>query len=397
MKDQEDPLPDMFAFEKKKQKEVKRKYEDWLAKHDLLEQQQADLDLYEGKIYPAETNPKADALEQQVMQDLAEVTSTDVSKEGAAKTVKHAVIHRRKNMEEASADDAIYINDVKNRIEKMADSGVFDKLLSDYKGKPNRAEKLAEAIPYIIEAPRRLRDLAHDLNATGAFDKGHIHIQPADVEAIQPFVADLIAETGKRHTELKDGKEVEVYDDPQAVGEVASKMAQVINANHQGEEGFVPIDGSDILSEHVLPLVKQQIVPEGIDYKNLSPEMKAAIDSIRDWYNYTYDWLKDNHTLKEDTGYNADYVNHIWDKEKSNKRAYAMYVENRQRTKSPNEKPRTISTLMEGVYAGLVPKTTDITKMMAYYSRSNIEAWANKTMLQELTGLNVIERNEKER
>lgn len=394
MKDQEDPMPDMFAFEKKKQEEVKRKYEDWLARHELLEQQQADLDLYEGKIYPAETNPKADALEQQVMQDLAEVTSTDVSKEGAAKTVKHAVIHRRKNMEEASADDAIYINDVKNRIEKMADSGAFDKLLSDYQGKPNRAEKLAEAIPYIIEAPRRLRDLTHDLNATGAFDKGHIHIQPADVEAIQPFVADLIAQTGKRHTELKDGKEVEVYDDPQAVGEVASKMAQAINANHQGEEGFVPIDGSDILSEHVLPLVKQQIVPEGIDYKNLSPEMKAAIDSIRDWYNYTYDWLRDNHTLREDTGYNADYVNHIWDKEKSDKQAYAMYVENRQRTKSPNEKPRTISTLMEGISVGLVPKTTDITKMMAYYSRSNIEAWVNKTMLQELSGLNVIKRNE---
>lgn len=394
MKDQEDPMPDMFAFEKKKQEKVKRKYEDWLARHELLEQQQADLDLYEGKIYPAETNPKADALEQQVMQDLAEVTSTDVSKEGASKIVKHAVIHRRKNMEEASADDAIYINDVKNRIEKMADSGAFDKLLSDYKGKPNRAEKLAEAIPYIIEAPRRLRDLANDLNATSAFDKGHIHIQPADVEAIQPFVADLIAQTGKRHTELKDGKEVEVYDDPQAVGEVASKMAQAINANHQGEEGFVPIDGTDILSEHVLPLVKQQIVPDGIDYKNLSPEMKAAIDSIRDWYNYTYDWLKDNHTLKEDTGYNADYVNHIWDKEKSDKQAYAMYVENRQRTKSPNEKPRTISTLMEGISVGLVPKTTDITKMMAYYSRSNIEAWVNKTMLQELSGLNVIKRNE---
>lgn len=394
MKDQEDPLPDMFAFEKKKQEEVKRKYEDWLAKHDLLEQQQADLDLYEGKIYPAETNPKADALEQQVMQDLAEVTSTDVSKEGAAKTVKHAVIHRRKNMEEASADDAIYINDVKNRIEKMADSGVFDKLRSDYKGKKNRAEKLAETIPYIIEAPRRLRDMAHNLNATGVFDKGHIHIQPADVEAIQPYVTDLITETAKKHTEIKKGKEIEVYDDPKAVSEVASKMAQAINANHQGEEGFVPIDGSDILSEHVLPLVKQQIVPEGIDYKNLSPEMKATLDSIRDWYNYTYDWLKDNRTLREDTGYNADYVNHIWDKEKSDKQAYAMYVENRQRTKSPNEKPRTISTLMEGISVGLVPKTTDITKMMAYYSRSNIEAWVNKTMLQELSGLNVIERNE---
>ncbi len=394
MADKENPMPDMFSFEKQKQDEARQKYEDWLTRHELNEQNDADLDLYEGKIYPAETNPEADALEQRVMQDLAEVTSTDVSKEGAAKTVKHAVIHRRKNMEEASADDAIYINDVKNRIEKMADSGAFDKLLSDYKGKPNRAEKLAEAIPYIIEGPRRLRDLAHDLNATGAFDKGHIHIQPDDVEAIQPFVADLIAETAKKHTVLKDDKEVEVYDDPQAVSEVASKMAQAINANHQGEEGFVPIDGTDILSEHVLPLVKQQIVPEGIDYKNLSPEMKAVIDSIRDWYNYTYDWLKDNRTLREDTGYNADYVNHIWDKEKSDKQAYAMYVENRQRTKSPNEKPRTISTLMEGISVGLVPKTTDITKMMAYYSRSNIEAWVNKTMLQELSGLNVIERNE---
>lgn len=395
MKDQEDPLPDMFAFEKKKQEEVKRKYEDWLAKHDLLEQQQADLDLYEGKIYPAETNPKADALEQQVMQDLAEVTSTDVSKEGAAMTVKHAVIHRRKNMEEASADDAIYINDVKNRIEKMADSGAFEKLLSDYKGKKNWAEKLAETIPYIIEAPRRLRDMAHNLNATGVFDKGHIHIQPADVEAIQPYVTDLITETAKKHTEIKKGKEIEVYDDPKAVSEVASKMAQAINANHQGEEGFVPCDGTDILSKHVLKLVKERVVPGRINYKELSPEMQAAIDSIRDWYNYTYDWLMDNHTLKAGTGYNVDYVNHIWDKEKSDPEAYATFVENRQRTKSPNEKKRTISTLMEGVYAGLVPKTTDITKMMAYYSRSNIEAWANKTMLQELTGLNVIERNEK--
>ena len=394
MADKENPMPDMFSFEKQKQDEARQKYEDWLTRHELNEQNDADLDLYEGKIYPAETNPEADALEQRVMQDLAEVTSTDVSKEGAAMTVKHAVIHRRKNMEEASADDAIYINDVKNRIEKMAGSGVYDKLLSDYKGKKNRAEKLAETIPYIIEAPRRLRDMAHNLNATGVFDKGHIHIQPADVEAIQPYVTDLITETAKKHTVIRKGKEIEVYDDPKAVSEVASKMAQAINANHQGEEGFVPIDGTDILSKHVLKLVKERVVPGRINYKELSPEMQSAIDSIRDWYNYTYDWLMDNHTLKAGTGYNVDYVNHIWDKEKSDPEAYATFVENRQRTKSPNEKPRTISTLMEGIYAGLVPKTTDITKMMAYYSRSNIEAWVNKTMLQELSGLNVIERNE---
>lgn len=394
MKDDEDPIPDMFDFEKSKQEEVKRKYEDWLARHELLEQQQADLDLYEGKIYPAETNPKADDLEQQMMQDLAEVTSTDVSKEGAAKTVKHAVIHRRKNMEEASADDAIYINDVKNRIEKMAGSGAFDKLLSDYKGKKNRAEKLAETIPYIIEAPRRIREIAYKLNSTGVFGEGHIHITPDDVEAVQELRPQLAEVTAKKHTELKDGKEVELFDDMKGASEVASKMADIINGNHEKEPGFVPIDGTDILNKNVLPIILNRITPYGVDYKNLSEPMKSVLDSIRDWYNYTFDWLKDNNTLKADTGFTVDYVNHLWDKEKSDKNAYAMYVENRQRTKSPNEKPRQINTIMEGLEVGLVPKTTDITKMMAYYSRSNIEAWANKTMLQEVSGLNVIERNE---
>jgi hypothetical protein len=394
MGDKENPMPDMFSFEKQKQDKARQKYEDWLTRHELNEQNDADLDLYEGKIYPAETNPEADALEQEVMQDLAEVTSTDVSKEGAATTVKHAVIHRRKNMEEASADDAIYINDVKNSIEKMAESGAFDKLLSDYQGKPNKAEKLAEAIPYIIEAPRRIREIAYKLNSTGVFGEGHIHITPDDVEAVQELRPQLAEVTAKKHTELKDGKEVELFDDMKGATEVASKVANIINGNHEKEPGFVPIDGTDILNKNVLPVILNRITPYGVDYKNLSEPMKSVLDSIRDWYNYTFDWLKDNNTLKADTGFTVDYVNHLWDKEKSDKNAYAMYVENRQRTKSPNEKPRLINTIMEGLEVGLVPKTTDITKMMAYYSRSNIEAWANKTMLQEVSGLNVIERNE---
>lgn len=394
MGDKENPMPDMFSFEKQKQDEARQKYEDWQTRHELNEQNDADLDLYEGKIYPAETNPEADALEQEVMQDLAEVTSTDVSKEGAATTVKHAVIHRRKNMEEASADDAIYINDVKSSIEKMAESGAFDKLLSDYQGKPNKAEKLAEAIPYIIEAPRRIREIAYKLNSTGVFGEGHIHITPDDVEAIQELRPQLAEVTANTHTEIKDGKEVKLFDDMKGATEVASKVADIINGNHEKEPGFVPIDGTDILNKNVLPIILNRITPYGVDYKNLSEPMKSVLDSIRDWYNYTFDWLKDNNTLKADTGFTVDYVNHLWDKEKSDKNAYAMYVENRQRTKSPNEKPRQINTIMEGLEVGLVPKTTDITKMMAYYSRSNIEAWANKTMLQEVSGLNVIERNE---
>ena len=397
--DKEDPMPDMFAWEKQKQVEATQRYEDWLTRHELNEQETADLDLYEGKVYPAETSPEAADLDKRVMDAMAEVTSTDVSKEGAARTVKHAVIHRRKNMEEASADDAIYINDIKRRIEGMAGSGVFDKLYSEYKGKSSKADALAEAIPYIIEAPRRIRDLAFDLNSTGVFAKGHIHITPKDVRDIQPYIDDFEELIGRFHYKtVKKGNEeklVPEYDDVHAVSEQASKIANAINENHKLDVGFVPLDGTDILTDQVKPLIAHtRIVPKGIEYENLFEEMKSTLDAIHDWYNYTYDWLKDNHTLREDTGFTADYVNHIWDKEKSNPEAYKMYVENRQRTKSPNEKPRTISTLMEGINLGLVPKTTDITKMMAYYSRSNIEAWANKTMLQEVSGLNVVERDE---
>lgn len=403
MKDQEDPMPDMFAFEKKKQEEVKRKYEDWLAKHDLLEQQQADLDLYEGKIYPAETNPKADALEQQVMQDLAEVTSTDVSKEGAARSVHDAVIYRRKNIESASADDAIFINSVKQELNKMANASylgrkadaIADAVKETVTGKSpkTQAKKMAEAIPYIIEAPRRMRDIADEMNAVGAFENGHIHVTAKDIDAIQPFTDELRVLASKSHKIEKDGKETIVYDDVPSMTEVASKMAKAINDNHVGEEGFVPVDGTDILAEHVLPVVLKRIVPEGVEYKNLSEEMQALLDKIREWYDKTFTWLKDSHTVREDIGYTNDYVNHRWDKKKSDDKAYADLVEGRQRTKSPNEKPRKVSTYMEGVDAGLVPKTTDITDLLGYYSQSNIEAFANKTFLQELSGINVIERN----
>jgi hypothetical protein len=403
MADKENPMPDMFDFEKKKQEEVKRKYEDWLAKHDLLEQQQADLDLYEGKIYPAETNPKADALEQQVMQDLAEVTSTDVSKEGAARSVHDAVIYRRKNIESASADDAIFINSVKQELNKMANASylgrkadaIADVVKETVTGKSpkTQAKKMAEAIPYIIEAPRRMRDIADEMNAVGAFENGHIHVTAKDIDAIQPFIEELRNLASKNHKVEKDGKETIVYDDVPSMTEVASKMAKAINDNHVGEEGFVPVDGTDILAEHVLPVVLKRIVPEGIEYKNLSEEMQALLDKIREWYDKTFTWLKDSHTVREDIGYTKDYVNHRWDKEKSDDKAYADLVEGRQRTKSPNEKPRKVSTYMEGVDAGLVPKTTDITDLLAYYSQSNIEAFANKTFLQELSGINVIERN----
>ena len=413
--DKDNPMPDMFSFEKQKQDKARKEYEAWLTRHELNEQNNADLDLYEGKIYteqdlmngrllhPAETNPDAAVLDQKAMQDLAEVTSSDVSKEGAARSVHDAVIYRRKNIESASATDAIFINSVKQELNKMANASYLGRkadAIADVaketvtgKSPKTQAKKMAEAIPYIIEAPRRMRDIANELNAVGAFENGHIHVTAEDVDAIQPFTEDLRELAVKSHKVEKNGKETLVYDDVHSMTEVASKMAKAINDNHKGEEGFAPVDGTDVLAEHVLPVVLKRIVPKGIEYKNLSEEMQSLLGKIRDWYDKTFTWLKDSHTVRDDIGYTADYVNHRWDKEKSDDKAYADLVEGRQRTKSPNEKPRKVSTYMEGIDAGLVPKTTDITDLLSYYSQSNIEAFANKTFLQELSGINVIERN----
>ena len=122
-------------------------------------------------------------------------------------------------------------------------------------------------------------------------------------------------------------------------------------------------------------------------------EVKQLLSDIKDWYDEFYHVLEDA-GLRDDAGYIAEgYVNHIWDKAKSDPKAWEEYVENYQRTKSPNMKHREIPTYAEGIDVGLVPKFTDITDIMSYYSRSNNEAVANRKLLDDLAGINVDETN----
>ena len=98
--------------------------------------------------------------------------------------------------------------------------------------------------------------------------------------------------------------------------------------------------------------------------------------------------------MRGDAGYVENgYINHIWDKEKSDPSAWEKYVENFQRTKSANMRHRTISTYADGIVVGLVPKFNDVAKIMSYYSRQNNEAIANKKFLDDLSFLTVDELN----
>lgn len=123
-----------------------------------------------------------------------------------------------------------------------------------------------------------------------------------------------------------------------------------------------------------------------------SAELDELLAHVKEWYDEFYHLLEDA-GLRNDAGYVENYVNHIWDKEKSDPKAWEKYVENYQRTKSPNMRHREIDTYQEGIDVGLVPKYKDIADMIAHYSRQNNEAIANKRFLEDLSGFVVDEVN----
>ena len=124
-----------------------------------------------------------------------------------------------------------------------------------------------------------------------------------------------------------------------------------------------------------------------------TPELQQLLNTIKAWYDNFYHVLEEA-GLRNEVGYIENgYVNHVWDKEKSDPKAYEKYVEQYQRMKSPNMKHRVIDDYRMGIDVGLKPKFDYLTDMMAYYSKSNNEALANNSLMQHLSCLNVEELN----
>ena len=121
--------------------------------------------------------------------------------------------------------------------------------------------------------------------------------------------------------------------------------------------------------------------------------LKDILDNIKEWYDYFFHALEDA-GLRRDAGYIEEgYVNHVWDRQKTNPEIWKKYVDNFQRTKSPNMKERIIETYRMGRDIGLVPKFKDIADILAYYSSSNNQAIANKKFLDSLSFVVVEEKN----
>jgi N12 class adenine-specific DNA methylase len=340
--------PEQFEYDMKASAAYREDYEAWKMRYGLNDEASVYNDIYEGKSNPEPVSEEQAALEGELDyrmdQDLSE--GVGVSPDSAKQKARIAIIERRKNIESASSDDATYIHAVRKNIVHIA------------KEVGKTTDEVAREITYLIEKPKRIRDLTNSINDSDIFAEHRLHITPEDFE-------ECIL--------------------PNSIKNDTAAMAIAINERHKNDPDFVPVSREFFNDKYVKEYTLAEVIPSDVDLE-VTPEVQSVMDSIRDWYNYTYDWLRENNVLPEGTGYQQEYVNHIWDKAKSDPKAWE---ENFQRLNSPNVKKREISTYVEGMSVGLEPKEEDITKMMSYYSRSNIEAWANRSLLYDMSNINV--------
>lgn len=386
--------PNVFDYMKKAQDEYHAAYEAWKTRYDLQEMENVDEKLYSGEPIPGDQSQTDEqhydqlevehAVEQDTARELGDAVGMDLSAEGAQRHAKLAVIERRKNLESASADDAIFIHDLCRDIDALA------------KKKGMKPAELREKLIDVIESPvaqkgadKEVDKWVDVLNNMRAFQDAHASITADGVKAAMPELNAL------SHLYVKYGVKPSTYEQRKEIHEAAKALADKFNDYYKDTTGYNQLFGDDIMQvgKYIVKMSDAAYAAAAASKLGEDPDVKAIVDRIHDWYDNFYHVIEDA-GLRGDAGYVENgYINHIWDKEKSDAGAWEKYVENYQRTKSGNMRHRTISTYADGIEVGLVPKFNDVAQIMSYYSRQNNEAIANKKFLDDLSFLTVSELN----
>lgn len=387
--------PNVFDYMKKAQDEYHAAYEAWKTRYDIHEMESVEEKLYSGEPISG-TQPQTDeqhydhlevehAVERDAERELGDAVGMDLSADGARHHAKLAVIERRKNLESASAEDAIFIHDLCKDIDALA------------KKKGMKPAELREKLIDVIESPVAQQDAEKEvdkwvdvLNNMRAFQDAHSAITADGVKAAMPELNAL------SHLYVKYGVKPSTYEQRKEIHDAAKALADKFNAYYKDTTGYNQLFGDDIMQvgKYIVKMSDAAYAAEAASKLGEDPDVKAIVDRIHDWYDNFFHVIEDA-GLRGDAGYVENgYINHIWDKEKSDPSAWEKYVENFQRTKSANMRHRTISTYADGIEVGLVPKFNDVAKIMSYYSRQNNEAIANKKFLDDLSFLTVSELNQ---
>lgn len=381
--------PRLFDYLERANDEYREAYRAWKERYGLQEQENVDMALYEDDPdkMPHIVDPEDLEADNRAEADLAEAVGVDMTSEGARRHTKLAVIERRKNLESANAVDAVWLHNLTRRINQIGkEAGV-------------RGKDIRESLIYIIEADRyrhfkhlERQEAIDKVNGSETFQKNHTFITAENLEQLH--------EEMKRAGDYYRMWQKEPTDPMAAAGfhHAATDLAEKLNELNKDSQGYYNVYGDEIMK--VFPLLLKasaagggSAMPTDAERFTGLPGMQELLDDIKDWYDEFYHVLEDV-GLRNEAGYIAEgYVNHVWDKQKSDPKAWERYVENWQRTKSPNMHTREIPTYMQGIEVRLVPKYHDIVDIMAYYSASNNEAVANKKFLDDLSFIVVEEKN----
>lgn len=380
--------PNVFDYLKKGEDAYRQAYEDWKVRYDIQEMEDVDEKLY-GEPKPSEPENEEDhykkmEIDAAVDKDLGDAVGVDTGVDGARRQAKLAVIERRKNLESASAEDAIFIHDLCKDIDNLAKELGMSK------------ERLRSDLITIIEEPRQQKEGDDEverwvdiLNKMRAFQDAHTSITADGVKAARQELSDLA------HEIHNHGYKPSTGEGRQAVHDAAVRLADKLNEFYKDNPSYNKLFGDDIMQvgKYIGYLDMAASMADESSALSDDPRVKAIVDRIHDWYDNFFHVIEDA-GLRGDAGYIAEgYINHIWDKDKSDAEAWNTYVENFQRTKSANMRHRTVDTYLDGIKVGLVPKFNDIAQIMSYYSRQNNEAIANKKFLDDLSFLTVSETN----
>ena len=382
--------PNVFDYLKKGEDAYRQAYEDWKVRYDIQEMEDVDEKLYgEAKQEPSELESEEEhykkmEIDAAVDKDLGDAVGVDTGVDGARRQAKLAVIERRKNLESASAEDAIFIHDLCKDIDNLAKE----------LGMPK--ERLRSDLITIIEEPRQQKEGDEEverwvevLNKMRAFQDAHTSITADGVKAARQELSDLA------HEIHNHGYKPSTGEGRQAVHDAAVRLADKLNEFYKDNPSYNKLFGDDIMQvgKYIGYLDMAASMAEESSALGEDPRVKAIVDRIHDWYDNFFHVIEDA-GLRGDAGYIAEgYINHIWDKDKSDAEAWNTYVENFQRTKSANMHHRTVDTYLDGIKVGLVPKFNDVAQIMSYYSRQNNEAIANKKFLDDLSFLTISETN----
>lgn len=386
--------PQYMDFISRANEKYRRAYTEWRERYDLQEEASVDQRLYEGDIDPEPTYTDAEVEAREMAEkEIADELGYEIDEEGAKRMAKLAVIERRKNFESANAEDAIWVYDFMKQTDAVA------KQIAERTGQKVTGKEIREALPFLIEADRRKENMDAEredaimaINMSEAIQQAHSFVDYYNLDEIDDELKAL--NDAWQHQEAEpDVREKQAY------REAAARLAEKLNSLNADKAGYNPLFADDVMQIRSLLTSaavsgKGAIMPEHAERFADMPEMQPLMEHVKEWYDEFYQVLEDA-GLRGDAGYIEEgYVNHVWDKEKSDASAWEKYIENRQRTKSPNMRHREIDTYMDGISVGLVPKYTDIADMIAHYSRQNNEAVANSKFLDDLKFVYVQELND---